>query len=347
MYPISAADSVSLAVQRTKEFLFRPFAWGTYLKLGLVAILTEGIGSNFHSGSSHAKPSGTGPMNGLPFDFTPQVIAVIVAAVLVAIVLGIVIFYFITRLRFAFFHCLIHNTKQIRPGWKFYREQASRFFWLNLGVGFCFLLIVGLIAIPFVGGFWRLIHDTAPGGQPDIMQVLALVLPLIPIVILLVLAGLVLDIILRDWMLPHYALDDASAREAWQKVWENITAEKRQFLVYVLLRLILPMIAGIAVFVVLLIPGLVLAGAAAAAIYAVHTSFADATGAAMVAGIAIQAFFGVIACGFALLASICLGGPVSTAVREYAILFYAGRYPALGEILEPMPPPAFQTATGQ
>ena len=345
MHPISAADSVSLAVQRTKEFLFRPFTWGTYLKLGLVAILTEGIGSSFHSGSHSTSSPGTGLGSGLPFNFTPEVIAAIIAAVVVAIVLGIVILYFITRLRFAFFHCLVHNTKQIRPGWEFYREQAGRFFWMNLGVGFCFLLIVALIAIPFVGGFWRLIHDTAPGGQPDIMQVLALVLPLIPIVILLGLAGLAIDVVLRDWMLPHYALDDASAGEAWQEVWANVTAEKRQFLVYALLRLILPMIAGMAVFVVLLIPGLVMAGAAGAAIYTVHSSFADATGAAMVAGIAIQGFFAVVAFGFALLASVCLGGPVSTAVREYAIIFYAGHYPALGEILEQTPPPAFGVIT--
>ena len=43
MIPISAVDSVSLAIQRTREFLFRQFTWGTYLKLSLVAIITEGV----------------------------------------------------------------------------------------------------------------------------------------------------------------------------------------------------------------------------------------------------------------------------------------------------------------
>ncbi len=62
MRPISAADSVSLAIHRTREFLFTPFNWGDYLKLGLVAIITEGIGG--HAGSSsHGAPShGQGPM---------------------------------------------------------------------------------------------------------------------------------------------------------------------------------------------------------------------------------------------------------------------------------------------
>ena len=44
MHTISAADSVFPAIRRTREFLFRPFVWGTYLKLGLVAIVTEGLG---------------------------------------------------------------------------------------------------------------------------------------------------------------------------------------------------------------------------------------------------------------------------------------------------------------
>ena len=44
MQPISAVDAVSPAIERTREFLFRPFKWSTYLKLGLVAIITEGVG---------------------------------------------------------------------------------------------------------------------------------------------------------------------------------------------------------------------------------------------------------------------------------------------------------------
>lgn len=58
MRSISAADSVSLAVQRTREFLFRPFKWGTYLKLALVAMVTEGIGNNLRS-SHHGQGEDT------------------------------------------------------------------------------------------------------------------------------------------------------------------------------------------------------------------------------------------------------------------------------------------------
>jgi hypothetical protein len=339
MRAISAADAISPAVQRTREFLFSPFRWGTFLKLGLVAIITEGVGSNFRS-SSHGGPKPEhGPVLPPSFAIAPVWIAAAVAALLLAALLALMLFYLVTRLRFAFFHCLVHNVKEIRPGWYIYREPATRFFWLNVLVGFCFLLVMALVALPFVAGFWRLFHQIPPGGHPDIPLLIALVLPLIPIIILLVLAAVLADIVLRDWMLPHYALDNARAGEAWGWVWARIKAEKREFFVYVLLRLILPTIAIVALFIVLLIPGLVVAASLGMVEYGIHSAFADATGASVAAGIFLEVFFGVLAFGFVLLASVCLGGPLSTAIREYALLFYGGRYQTLGDILFPPPPP--------
>ena len=67
----------------------------------------------------------------------------------------------------------------------------------------------------------------------------------------------------------------------------------------------------------------------------IHSAFANSTGSASVAGIMLQVFFGLVAFGFFLLASICLGGPLSTGTREYAIIFYGGRYPVLGNLLYP------------
>jgi hypothetical protein len=335
MRAISAADAVSPAIQRTREFLFRPFNWGTYLKLGLVAMITEGFGSNFHSSSHNGQSSGHGPVVHSLSDIPPGWIAAILVAVLAVIVLSLLVFYLVTRLRFAFFHCLIHNTKLIRPGWRLYREQAARFFWLNLAAGFCFLLLVVLILLPFAGGFWRLIRENQQGGHLNVGLLLSLVLPLIPIILILVLAAILADIVLRDWMLPHYALDNATAGEAWTRVWDRIKAEKRQFFVYAVLRLVLPAVAMAGLFMVLMIPGLILAGAFAAFGYGLHSAFANATGASALVGILLQVFFALLAFGFMLLAGICLGGPVSTGVREYALMFYGGRYRALGNVLEP------------
>jgi len=338
MRAFSAADAISPAIQRTKAFLFQPFEWGTYLKLCLVALITEGFGSNFSS--SHGTPSSSHGPNNLPaFHLTPEWVAAIVAGSLAFILLCFVLGYLVTRLRFAFFHCLITNTKEIRPGWNIYRSPATRFFWLNVVLGLCFMLLLILIALPFAAGFWRLFHDTAPGSRPDLAMLFALILPLIPIILLLVISAVLVDVVLRDWMLPHYAIDNARAGEAWAAVWAHIKNEKGQFFLYVLLRVITPIIGMVALFMVMIIPGLIFLAVVAGVELGVHSAFAGSTGGAAFAGILLQVFIGLVSLGFALLASVCLGGPLSTAVREYALLFYGGRYQALGNILYPQAPP--------
>jgi len=340
MQPISAVDSVSLAIRRTREFLFRPFKWSTYLKLGLVAIITEGLGSNFHSSSPHVDHGGGhrewhGPASFPAFHPTPEMIAMGVAALLLAIILSVFIFYLITRLRFAFFHSLTRSVKEIAPGWRLYRDQASRFFWLNIVVGICFMVLLILVALPFAAGFWRLFQANQQGGHFDWGLFLGLILPLIPVILLMVVAAFLSDLILRDWMMPHIALENATAGEAWRQVRAHIKAEKRQFIVYAILRVILPTIAAIAAIIVLVIPGLLMAGTIAAMEWGIHSAFSGSTGSSWLVGVALEVFFGLVAFGFALLASICVGGPLSTGVREYALIFYGGRYKALGDILYP------------
>jgi hypothetical protein len=152
---------------------------------------------------------------------------------------------------------------------------------------------------------------------------------------LLVLTGIVADVVLRDWMLPHYALDNATAGEAWKSVRTSINAEAKQFFVFVLLRLVLPTVAMAILFILLIIPGLAVAGAIWAIEYGIHAAFAGSTGGAAVTGQILHGFFGAVALCLLLLASICLGGPVGTGIREYALIFYGGRYPVLGDILFP------------
>ena len=217
-------------------------------------------------------------------DIQPLWIAEGVAMLLLLFVIGAAIFYLITRLRFAFFHCLVHNIREIRPGWELYKEQASRFFWLNIWVGICFLLLMGLIAVPFVMGFWRVFHDMQPGGRRISRCCWGSSFPCCR------LSCADLD----GNRARHYfarldaaafALENASAGEAWGSVWARIKAEKGQFFAYALLRLILPTIAGIAIFMILLIPGLVLAGAVAGVELGIHSAFANSTGSASVAGL--------------------------------------------------------------
>ncbi|WP_109486131.1 DUF7544 domain-containing protein [Occallatibacter savannae] len=334
MRALSAAEAISPAINRTREFLFAPpFRWLTFLKLCLVAAITEGLGTNLQSNANKNHSSGdVGPMI---YHFSPMMIAAIIAVALLLFVVVLLIFYVMTRLRFAYFHCLTTNTRLIKPGWNLYRPQANRFFRMNVGVGICFALMAALMVSPFIPGFIRLFHNIQEGRGPDVSLVLSLALPLIPIFMLIVVAAIALDIILRDGMLPHYALEDATAGQAWSALWERVLAEKGAFFAYGILRIVLPVIAFIGIVIVLLVPGLVLVGCVAGAEYAIHSAFAEAAGAQAAIGAVLEIFIGVIALAFALVIGISIGGPVSTAIREYALVFYGSRYQKLGELLFP------------
>jgi len=334
MFAISAVDAISPALQRTRTLLFRPFRLGTFLKLCLVAAVTEGTG-NFNSSvpGGHTRHADASVFS--PFLWTPARIAAGVAMTLLVLLLCGYLLYLVTRLRFAFFHCLIHNTREIRPGWALYRSQAARFFWLNVVVGFGYLLVLALILLPFAAEFIALFHRVQSGGHPDIGMILGLILPLIPIIIVLALVAFATDVILRDLMLPHFALEDASAGEAWRAAWARIRAEKGPFFAYTLLRIILPIGAWVALFIVLAIPAVIFFVAVVAVGVMIHAALADAH----LLRIFVEAVAGAVAFCIVMLVGVCFGGPLGAGMREYALVFYGGRYQKLGDILYPPPEP--------
>lgn len=363
MQVLSAAQAIVPAIERTRNLLFRPFRLGAFLKLGLVALLTEGYSTGFHStglggpssSSSSSSPFGSPPtlstvptapsMPQLPtspgmlglssFHLAPLLIAMIAIGLLFALALGIVLFYLVTRLRFCMFYCLIHQSREITPGWRLYREQAWRFFKLNIGVGLVFLFIVMLIAMPFAAGFYQLYRLTQQGGAFDWTLVLSLLFPLIPLVMLLGLAAVCTDIVLRDLMLPHMALENATPGQAWAAVRAHIAAEKASFLLYGVLRILLPVATMIALSMALAIPTLIVFGVLAGFFAAFHFMF---SGPLAPMGILLEVMTGLVGFAFFLSVAICFGGTLGIAIRNFSILFYGGRYRPLGNILAPPPP---------
>ncbi|HEX3987523.1 MAG TPA: hypothetical protein VHX13_13040 [Acidobacteriaceae bacterium] len=338
MPAISAADAISPAIQRTRNFLFRPFRLGTYLKLCLVALVTEGMsGGSFNSSfprhhTSHPAPN----VSFTALAVTPMRIAFGIAIFALVALIGLFIYYLITRLRFAYFHCLVHNIREIRPGWRFYREPAGRFFWLNVVVYLGFLVALGLALAPFAAGFLGLFRSVRAGSHLGFGAIFALVLPLIPIFLLFILAGIAANILLRDLMLPHFALENAGAGSAWYAVWSRIRVEKGGFFVYALLRIVLPIAGAIGIFLVLIIPAVLFILAVGAVEVALHVAFGHAA-----LGIFLEVATGGFAVVLAILVLIGVCGPVYTALRLYALIFYGNRYQLLGERLYPPPlPPA-------
>lgn len=329
---LSAMDAISPAVARTRDLLFHPFRWGTFLKLCAVAVFTEGLSGRSHwKGGGGRADLGAGP---IMFSISPQMLAAIISVSIAVLLLGIALFYLSTRLRFALFDCLVHQSTEIRPGWHIYREPANRFFWLSIGVGIGYLAFAATVLSPFAIAIYRRLHETGAHSLTP-AEILAFILPMLPIVLLLVFVAIAVDIVLRDFMLPHIALDNATAGEALEAVWNRIVAEKGSFLLYSVLRILLPLLALIALGIALLIPGIILFGGGGVLIAALKAAATGASAGAVFGSALLRGLLGVAIVALAVFLAVIFGGPLSIAVRNYALMFYGGRYRELGDTLSP------------
>jgi hypothetical protein len=340
MNTISASQSISPAIERTKNYLFRPFKWSTYLKLVTVACLTEGgsPGFNFNFSSGSHTSSGVGNLISAAFSLSSGTIALIVIGLLACIALCIYLSYLICRLRFAFFHCLVHQTKEIKPGWRLYRTQGMRYFIVSLIIGLIFLFVLVLAALPFIFGCIRLYQSSLSGGSFNFVSFFLLLLPLFGIIFCLFLVAYVVNAILHDFILPHMALENMRFTEAWAAAWPRIRAEKGSFALYLLLRAILPIAAYIALFIIAIIPILIVAGIVVLLIIGFHLLTESASGAMTSLWLSIEILLGIGGIVLGIVVVFCLGGPIATWIRNYALFFYGGRYQVLGDILSPPPP---------
>ena len=338
MYALSATEAISPALNRTRDVLFRPFRWGNYLKFCAVAVLTEGIWTNLRSNNNVPAKAGS---QGVPFHIDPGMIAGLIALGVLLLVFAVVLLYVVVRLRFALFHCLTHRTRELTPGWHLYRQQATRFFVLSLVVCFGFLAVAAVAFAPFIPGIMKVIHESQAAGRLDVADFLPLILQLVPVILLLCLAGVAVDVVMRDFMLPHMALENATAGEAWTATLERIAAEKGAFLLYAVLRVVLPCAAMIALAIVLIIPAIVLFVVPGIVFGLAHALQLHSSGAAWLIAVLLQVVTGLFMIALGVLMTVCFGGPVSLGIRNYALVFYGGRYALLGNLLSA--PPA-QTA---
>jgi len=352
-YP-SAVELISPAIERTKQFLFRPFRLGRFLKLTLVAALVEGgsgggFSGNFPTGTGHGGNSAPKPIpqHGLPpfhfphFDWSLLHIGILVGvALLIVIPVMVLLGYLLIRLRFTYFDCVLKRHDQIGAGWSLYHRQALRYLGLTWLIGLAFWVVLIPIGwalfVNYKPLFVALGTDHAPG--------FAAFLPLIGIVLLLfmvlALVGFLVEAALGCFVLPRMALEDASISGALSDVWDDFRRETGQFLLFVLFRFLTSLAASILGGIVLIVPFIVVVLIGVAIVLAAK---AASIAAAFVVGIPL----GIIVVGCFVLAGIGVGGTVGTFRRNYALLFYAGRYPLLGAILYPPLPPTVPVAPWQ
>jgi hypothetical protein len=354
--PISAVDCVQPALQHTREQLFTRFRWGQWSRLALVGILAAelhvggcsvpNLGGNWphipRKSPNEFLPSSS-LSSGLPSfgaarisEHIGQFLGLIVVAVFVAIVMMFVFMYISSVFRFILFDSVLRRECSISEGWRKWHRAGGRFFlWQIVFLISTYFSLAVLIGIP-------LAVAAAAGWMKDITdhlgRLIVGVILLGGLLLLFVLAAFVVQVLARDFLVPIMALENLDFADGWHRLLKMIRLEKGRYAIYLLLKLVLSIAAGILFSILTIVPILFVAVPAVIAVLAGKASGLGLT----VTTISLAIILGTILL-FALIylvALVCV--PATVFFPAYAIHFFASRYPNLDALLNPAPPPTPQ-----
>jgi hypothetical protein len=336
----SAVESISPAIARTKQLLFQPFRFGLWARLAVVALITGEAGGGGGGGSSipnfnqHQSQGGenhwaaaTNPFSEGWEQIQPYLSWVILGAVLALAVIVLWI-YSDCVYRFILLDAVVSGRCRLREGWRRWRAAGRRYFLWVIAFGIVESVLVGTVAgIPLLHAYragWFEHPDQHLGALVGWGILLALV------VIALVAALAIIDMLGRDFLVPVMAFEELGAIEGWERLLAMMGAEKSAYAVYVLMKIVLAMAAGIIfaildliVILVLLIP----LGLLALAGYLIGSGLGmawDISTQLLVCGVGLLAIAGILyVVGFVY-------APGLVFFQSYTVEFFAPRYGPLG-----------------
>lgn len=353
----SAVESISPAFARTKQLLFRPFRFGFWARLAVVALVTgeaggggSGGGSisnlNTHRGgdnhwgnywSDHR--AGAGHFFSTPGweQIQPYIGLIVLTAVLVLAALLLWI-YSDCVYRFILLDAVVNGQCRLREGWRRWRATGRRYLLWVVAFGFAAFVLVGVVAgVPLL-----LAYRAGWFEHPD--QNLWLLIGggiLLVLVVILVVAVLaIIDMLGRDFLVPVMAFEEVGAIDGWRKVLAMMGGEKLAYAGYLLMKIVLGMggaiiftIVNLIVILALLIPlGLLgvigfLVGKSAG------VTWDNTSVVLLLAAFALLALAGLLyVVGFVY-------APGLVFFQSYTLEFFASRYGPLGIKMFPASPP--------
>ena len=341
--PISAADSITLAVEHTKQQLFKPFRIGQWTKLAFVGMLAGELGANgCNRGSFPTNTRAPHPGSGIPgsLGIDPALLAALGAllAVLVvaAIAVGLIMMYVSSVMRFVLFDSILARECHIRwswsrrlgPGWRYFVWRLLYVVLAAAGVA----VLIGLpAALAYSKGWFREPQAHLP----------ALILGgifLCVVFFVFFVATAVIFVLTKDFVVPQMALENIDAMEGWRRLWSMMQADMGAYAGYLGMKILLSIVAAILIGIGTLILGLiivlpsvglgilaVLSGKAAGL-----TWNAETITLAIVVGCVLLAVFLYLVSLIAV--------PAIVFFPAYSMYFFAARYPRLASALYPVPP---------
>ncbi len=335
MQAMNAVDALNPALKRWRELVWDKFRVGRLLKLGFVALLAEASGGSgsfspsFPSGHNH--PGSWGQM---PPMWRASLMTMLVGVAIVFFIVGIVVFYLSCRMKFAEFYIVATGDTRVGPPWRRYGRQTWQLFWVTIGIWAVSFLGLLVFATPFLIMFWRhggsLVH-MSPG------RILGLVLVAVPVLLCWFLIFALILVVVRDLMLPAWALEGATVKQAWQWAKAVMESSPKEFAFYVLVKVGVRIAATFAGIMALMLSLLVTAIPVVLAGLGVWMGLRNAGPAGHAVMIAVAIVGAIAVFIWVMLLDIAFLGSAMLVLQCYAAYWVGSRYKPLGDLLEPPP----------
>lgn len=310
---LAAIDNIDDAVEATRAFLW-PFDLGRWAKLALLAFFigggtgvnplqfTGGTGTTPETAGSPASIDFSGmvpSISGAELAIAVGVIGVVLAVVLALMLVGAVV-------EFVFVESLSRERVRIREYWGEHWRQGVRLFGFRLLVG---VFSIGVPALLAVAGLSPVLF-----GDGE-LSIALLALAAVGFVVLAIGAGLA-NGFTTNFVVPVMIVEDHSLLAAWRRFWPTLTAEWKEYTVYVVMSFVLQIAVGILTSVVTAI---------AAILLLIPLGIVALIGGALlsvssIAGWAIIGVAGVLFVLGLLTIALLVAVPVQTFLRYYALL---------------------------
>jgi hypothetical protein len=247
--PISVANPVSPAIERTRLVLFRPFDIGKWFTLGFCAFLAflgEGGSGNFNPNTGgQGGGGGVGEQVKKGIDWLDEHMALVLALAAVGLLVGLALSALFTWLssrgKFMLLDGIVHNRAAVKAPWREYQREGNSLF------GFRFLFGLASMVVFFVDvGLalalaWPDIQSRTFGSSATLALAVG-----IPLFVLIALATGLINLFLQDFVVPIMYLRRIRVLEAWRVFRDSFLAGRvGTFVLYVLFKIILGIAVGV------------------------------------------------------------------------------------------------------
>jgi MFS family permease len=339
---LSAVDSITPALEHTKQQLFRPFRLGQWTKLAFVGLLAGELGANGFSRSNFQPPvhPGVGPhlpaLGSLGIDHF-LLAGMIVAAVVAAFAVGIILLYVGSVMRFILFDSVLSKECHIR--WEWSRRLSAGWRYFAWKLGYVLLTVAGAIVLVGIPTGIALANGWFHQPKEHLPAFIAFGAVLFLVFAAFFLVTAVVLVLTKDFVIPQMALEDIDVTEGWRRLWAMMKPEQGAYVAYVVMKIVLAFVVAILTGVATMILGLVIAiPSAALGILAFLTGKSEGMTwnpqtialAVIVVGLLLAAFFYLVSLIYV---------PAIVFFPAYSIYLFAGRYPRLGSVLNELQAP--------